>query len=178
MFLPFFYICELRDPSAPRCFSSIALPLAVCHGKEKSPGIFLPFQVCLSLQRPQECLLVQVFRIGLPHPPCSCRASGRTCKRLRRIHLCISRFPSPPKPHLHSPCSLFTLYTPPVPHRFIFLHFYFCIRKPETAHSPMPVSGVSLSVSTRCFSFSIHIVSKTQSSFFLSSLSMRSNTMS
>ena len=84
---------------------------------------------------------------GLPHPPCSCRASGRTCKRLRRIHLCISRFPSPPKPHLHSPCSLFTLYTPPVPHRFIFLHFYFCIRKPETAHSPMPVSGVSLSVS-------------------------------
>lgn len=63
MFLPFFYICELRDPSAPRCFSSIALPLAVCHGKEKSPGIFLPFQVCLSLQRPQECLLVQVFRI-------------------------------------------------------------------------------------------------------------------
>ena len=63
MFLPFFYICELRDPSAPRCFSSIALPLAVRHGKEKSPGIFLPFQGCLSLQRPQECLLVQVFRI-------------------------------------------------------------------------------------------------------------------
>lgn len=114
MFLPFFHVRTLRDPAASRCFSSAALPLAVRHGKEKSPGIFLPFQGYFSLQRPQECLLVQVFRILPVHAEFQAEP----------VDVCAEFiYASLDFPHLHFLCSLFTLYTPPVPDRFIFYIF-------------------------------------------------------
>ena len=113
----------------------------------------------------QECLLVQVFRILPVHAEFQAEP----------VNVCAEFiYASLDFPRLQSLTSTsIALFSPYIRRQFrIGSFFTFLFWHKKTGSRTFTRAGF------RCFSFSIRIVFKTQSSFFSSSLSMRSNTMS